>query len=206
VTERRQNATSVAVSASGSARGATGESGPTSASPSAPTSAAPTTSASWSGQLAAGDPEAQDRGEVGGVGVAEDEPLGLDGGVDGLGEQRPGLTAGAQRAAGEGLDRGLEARGRGVLAVAGLFGGAPRGVHLPLRDGPEDLGEQLGLRREVAVDRAGRDPGPRGDRGDLRLPVAAVGDELAGGGDDSLTRRRALALGAGGRAVGHRPA
>ena len=53
-----------------------------------------------------------------GVGAAEDEALGLDSGVDGLGEQRPGLTAGSQGATGEGLDRGPEPRGRRAVAAA----------------------------------------------------------------------------------------
>ena len=53
-----------------------------------------------------------------GVGAAEREPLGLDGGVDGLGEQRPRLTAGAQGAAGEGLERGPQPRGRRRAASA----------------------------------------------------------------------------------------
>ena len=46
--------------------------------------------------------------EAGGVGAAEGQALDLDGGVDGLGQQRPGQPPAAQRAAREGLDRGRE--------------------------------------------------------------------------------------------------
>ena len=49
--------------------------------------------------------------EAGGVGAAEGQALDLDGGVDGLGQQRPGQAPAAQRAAREGLDRGGEPRG-----------------------------------------------------------------------------------------------
>ena len=96
------------------------------------------------------------RGEAARVGAAEGEALGLDGRVDGLGEQRPGQAPAAQRAAGERLDGGGEAVGRGV---AGRVGGGARGVDLVLGGAPEDLGEQLGLGREVAVDGAGRHAG-----------------------------------------------
>ena len=58
-----------------------------------------------------------------------------------------------------------------------------------LRGVAEDLGEEVGLGGEVAVDGAGRDPGPLGDGRDRRLGVAAVGDQLTGGGDDALARR-----------------
>ena len=55
----------------------------------------------------------------------------------------------------------------------------------------------------MAVDGAGGDPGARGDRRDLRLAVAAVGDQRARGVDDPLARGGALGLGALGGAVGH---
>ena len=51
------------------------------------------------------------RREAGGVGAAEGQALGLDGRIDGLGEQRPGQAPAAQRAAREGLDRGGEPLG-----------------------------------------------------------------------------------------------
>ena len=73
------------------------------------------------GKLAARDPVGEDRREVRGVGAAEDEALGLDGRVDRLGEQRPGLAAGSERAAGERLDGGLEPPGavlRGAASAA----------------------------------------------------------------------------------------
>ena len=131
VTERRQKVTRSATSASCvDVVGAPGESGPTRASPSAPTSAAAVSSTSWGGQLAGGDAVAQDVGEAGGVGAAEDQALGLDGRVDRLGEQRPGQAAAAQRAAREGLDRGGEPRRR---RAAGRLGGGARGVDLALR-------------------------------------------------------------------------
>jgi hypothetical protein len=154
------------------------------------------------GQLAGGDAGAQDRREVLDVGPAEREALGLDGRIDRLREQRPRLAAGTQRAAGEGLDR--RAQGRRRTVAVGGDGRRPGRVDLALGDPAEDLGEELGLRGEVAVDGAGGDPGARGDRRDLRLPVAAAGDQLPRGGDDALAGGGTLCLRALGRPVRHR--
>ena len=55
----------------------------------------------------------------------------------------------------------------------------------------------------MAVDGAGRDAGPGGDRGDLRLAVAAAGDQPVRGAHDPLAGGRAAGLGALGRAVRH---
>jgi hypothetical protein len=63
--------------------------------------------------------------------------------------------------------------------------------------------DQLGLRGEIAIERAGRDAGPRGDRRDLHRRHAAFRGERAGGGDDRLP---ALGQPAGdilGAAIGH---
>ena len=97
-------------------------------------------------------------GERVAVGAAEDQALGLDGRVDRLGDQRPGEAAAAQGAAGEGLDRGGDPLGRRGRRVGRR--GDDR-VDLVLGGVAEDLGEQLGLGGEVAVDGAGGDPGPR---------------------------------------------
>ena len=81
--------------------------------------------------------------------------------------------------------------------------GLARGVDLALGGAPEDLGEEVGLGREVAVDGAGRHAGPRRYRGDLRLAVAAAGDEPVRRAHDALAGGRAAGLGALGRAVRH---
>ena len=200
VTERRQKVTRSATSASASTSSATGDRGPTSASPSAPTSAAAVSSTFWRRQLAGVDALAQDLGEAGGVGPAEGQALDLDGRIDGLGQQRPGQAPAAQRPPREGLHRGGEPAGG---RAARRRGGGARGIDLALRRAPEDLREELGLGREVAVHAAGGDPGARGDRGHLRLAVAAAGDQRVGGAHDPLAGGRAAGLGALGRAVRH---
>ena len=55
------------------------------------------------------------------------------------------------------------------------------------RDRHDGLGEQLRLAREVQVDRARREAGLLGDVGDGRALVAALGEDVGGGVDDSLT-------------------
>ena len=74
------------------------------------------------GQLAGRHALAQDVLEAGGVGAAEGEPLDLDGGVDGLGEERPREAPATQGPAREGLDRCCEATG----GRPGLGGVLPR--------------------------------------------------------------------------------
>jgi hypothetical protein len=92
-----------------------------------------------------------------------------------------------ERTNGEGGDAGRQRRqrpGRGV-------GGAAHGRHLALRDGGDHVGDQVGLRREIAVDGAGGDIGALGDGGDLhRLHAALAGqrqcriqDRLLASGD-----------------------
>jgi hypothetical protein len=72
-----------------------------------------------------------------------------------------------------------------------------------LGGGAEDLGEEIRLRREVAVDRPGRDPGAGGDRGDRGGPEPALGDELARGTDDPPARLAPAGLGRRRRPVRH---
>ena len=91
------------------------------------------------------------------------QSLGLDGRVDRLGEQRPGQAAAAQRAPRE-LDAGGEPFEHRPVARGGLR----HGVDLALRGAAEDLGEQVGLGRKVAVHGAGGDAGAPGDGGDRR--------------------------------------
>jgi hypothetical protein len=55
----------------------------------------------------------------------------------------------------------------------------------------------------VAVDGAGGDARPGGHGGDLRLAVAAPGDQPVRGPHDPLAGGRAAGLGALGRAVRH---
>ena len=49
----------------------------------------------------------------------------------------------------------------------------------------DELAEQVPLRPEVAVDRLLRDPGGLRDRGDARALVAALPEEVAGGGENT---------------------
>jgi hypothetical protein len=76
-------------------------------------------------------------------------------------------------------------------------------VDLALGGAAEDLGEQVGLGGEVAVDAAGRHPGPArdGDHGGGR--VAALGELVEGRVDDALAHLRGPRAGAVGRPVGH---
>ena len=108
-------------------------------------------------------PVGDEAGEDVAVGAAELEALGLDARVDGLGEQRVGEPAAGEGAAGEGS------------TAAAIRSPAPRRrrggdrrdrVELALRALAEDLGEELRLGGEVAVDGAGGDPGRLGDGGD----------------------------------------
>jgi hypothetical protein len=101
------------------------------------------------------------------------EPLGLDRGVDGLGEQGPGEPPALERPARPELDAGGEPFGHGRVAGRSLG----HGVDLALRGAAEDLGEEVGLGREVAVDGARRHAGRGRHRGDLGFAVAAAGDE-----------------------------
>ena len=175
-----------------------GESGPTSASPIAPTSAVAVKAGSCAGSSPRATPSAIGGREDVGVGAAELQPLGLDGGIDGLGEQRPRQPPAMQRAAGEGVD------GRDEPLLRGLAARLGDRIDLVLGGDPEDLGQQVGLRGEVAVDRAGGHARALGDRGDLRLAVAALRDQRQRGAHDLLARLRAAGLGALGGAIGHR--
>ena len=130
------------------------------------------------------------------------EALGLDRGVDRLGQQRPGEAAPGERAAGEGLGAGGDPLGGG--GAVRRRGGLAHRVDLALRGLAEDLGEELGLGGEVAVDRADRDSGPLGDGGDRRVDVAALGDQLKRRGDDALADLGPARLGPLGAPVGHR--
>ena len=124
-----------------------------------------------------------------GVGPAEDQPLGLDRRVDRLGQQRVRALRRGERAADEHLDRAGD---------PGLGDGDAHGIDLGLGGAPEHLGEQVRLRREVAVHAAGGDPGAGRDHADGRGRVAAVGELRDGSSHDPL----ALGLAARVRSVG----
>jgi hypothetical protein len=127
-------------------------------------------------KLARGDAILQRRSEDVAEGPAEMQALRLDRRVDRLGQQRPGQPPSGQRAPCKDRDGGGDARRGG--AGCGRRGGRD-GVDLALRRGAEDLGEELGLRREVAVDAARGDAGSPCDRRDRSLAVAATRDQLA---------------------------
>src|SRR5262249_12208612 len=79
----------------------------------------------------------------------------------------------------------------------------PKHGGVPLRDGPHDLGEEIGLGWEIAVDGSNRDLGQRGDGGDLSLPESAVGHELPGGPEDPRSVVRQSRLDSFSPPVGH---
>ena len=67
----------------------------------------------------------------------------------------------------------------------------------------DQLGDEIGLGREIAVDRAGGDAGALGDGGDLHRRHAVLDGERAGGLEDGLLARGQPADHAFGAAVGH---
>src|SRR5262245_21945046 len=89
----------------------------------------------------------------------------------------------AERAPGVRRDGGLEARD---AAAAG--GGVAHGGEIALRRVAEDLDEQLGLGREVAIERPGGDAGALGDRLHRRGRVAALLEQRARRIDQALAR------------------
>ena len=149
-------------------------------------------------ELAALDALAQRGGEQVGVGAAEHEPLGLDRRVDRLGEQRVGARRLGQRAAGEDLDPGGDPLGRRQLGAD-----ARQRVDLALGRAAEDLGDEVGLRGEVAVDRAGRHAGAARDGLHRGGGVAALGEQVERGAHDALAHVGGAGAGAVGGPVGH---
>ena len=104
----------------------------------------------------------------------------------GLDDHGVGKPAALEGALAEGPHRTLQAGGRRAVAVDD----GRQHIALAARDDGQHLRAQLRLRREVAVDRAGGDAGLLGDGGDLGVAPAALGHQVAGGGQDA----RALIL------------
>ena len=147
-------------------------------------------------ELAGLDPVRDHPGERVAVGPPEDEALGLDG------ADRPAPRSTPRRAAARAAPaarRSRRPRDAGDGGAARFAGGGGDGVDLVLGRLAEDLGEQVGLRREVAIDGAGGDPRPRGDRRDLGLGVPAPGDQSRAA---ATMRRRVSAFRATVRSVG----
>ena len=107
------------------------------------------------GNLAGGDGEGQEVGHLVAIEPAVGQALGVDQRVHGLVDERPGQAAVGQRGGRVGLDdRGQPLRVRARLVPGGVHRG-----QLVLGVRAEDLDEQLGLGREVPVQRPGRDAG-----------------------------------------------
>ncbi len=129
--------------------------------------AAAVTSGSSGGELAGLDALAQQAGEQLAPGALAGQALGLDGRVDGLGHQRVDQRRARPARGGRTPPRRRPSRsphrprrGRRSRRSARARGSAARA---------EDLGEQLALGGEVAVDAAGGDAGAARD-GDARWP------------------------------------
>jgi hypothetical protein len=91
------------------------------------------------------------------------EPHGVDLALDRLAEHRPGEPPFPQRARRESRNAG---RQRGQRPGRGI-GGRPHGREIAASDGGHQFGDEIGLRREVAIDCAGGDAGARGHGGNL---------------------------------------
>ena len=107
---------------------------------------------------------------------------GVDLGLDRLGNQREGQPPageGARRERGDGRGQRRKRAGRrlGRTLQRGEF---PRGKSR------HQCGDEIGLGGEIAIDRAGRDPGAGGDRRHLHRGHAAFGRRIAGGGQDRI--------------------
>ena len=114
-------------------------------------------------------------------GLALDARL-LDGRVDRLRHQGVGERRGGQRAPAEGLHAGGEALPR--VTVAG--GDLAHQRHLAVRRGAEDLGAQLALAGEVAVERTRGHAGPAGDVDDAGRGPPPGGHLLVARGQQAL--------------------
>src|SRR5581483_5780574 len=147
------------------------------------------------GKLAGRDALAEESRHAAAVAAAICEPLGVDERVDRLVDERPGEARVPERATRVGRDHGLEAADDRVGAARGRV----HLVELVLAGGAKHLDEEIALRGEVAVERAGGDAGPLGDREDRRGGVAALLHHLARRADQARASLVGL-LGAASRA------
>ena len=85
----------------------------------------------------------------------------------------------------------------------GAAGGNLHGIELAAGDCRHQLGDQIGLGWEVAIDRAGGDTGARGDLRDLHRRHAAFGGDGARGIEDRLLALGQPANHVLGAAIGH---
>ena len=108
--------------------------------------------------------------------LPEGEPHRVDFGLDRLGDHRPGeLRCRSARAAKVAIAAASADSGPGA-ASAGLAAW-PRVSRSAIA--ADQRGDQIGLGREIAIDRAGRDAGALGDRRDLHRGHAALGRNRA---------------------------
>ena len=149
--------------------------------------------------MAAFDRGLDARLQFGGERLAEVEPHRVHLRIDRLAEHRPGQSPLGKRARGEGGDAGRQRRQRPRRGVAG----GRHGGKLAAGNGGDQLGDQIGLGREVAVDGAGGDTGARGDRGDLHRAHAALGGDGRRRGQDCLLPLGQTANHVLGAAIGH---
>ena len=106
----------------------------------------------------------------------------VDLGLDRLGEQREGKPPPREGVRREGGDRGRQCRertGRRLCCLA-------EGGHLTLGERRHERRDELGLGREIAVDRAGGDTGALGDRRNLNGGHAIGRRDLAGRRQDCV--------------------
>ena len=150
-------------------------------------------------QMAAGERGADARLERAGQRLAIFHPGVIHVAVDRLGDQRESEPPVGERAHAEGRDRGRQRRQRSRRRVRGLR----QRRDLGLRQRRDQLGHQLGLGREVAVDRAGRDAGALGHRRDLHRRDAALRRQRARRRQDRVVPRGELASDVVGAPVGH---
>src|SRR5689334_20157874 len=152
-------------------------------------------------ELAALDTLPENLDEHVAIAAAEDEALGVDGGVDRLGEQRVGASGGGERTAREDLGGCGDALGGAAAVVAGDL---LEGLELAARRSPENLGKEVGLGREVAVRGAGGDAGTGCNALNRGRRVAAIGKLVERSAHDPLAHLGLSLLRPLGGPVGHR--
>ena len=159
-------------------------SGPISVSETAPTRAVPLVAGFWRANAPVRDPVGDDRGEQFGELGADHEAERLGSLAGRLGDHRVGEPPRSQCTGREQLDRLDQPVGRRAVRS----GDGSNGRQLASARLANDLGDQVVARREVAVHRADRDAGPRGDRRDRGPGEAGLPDDVTRRGQDRRPR------------------
>ena len=149
--------------------------------------------------MAAADRGVDARLQFGGERLAVIEPHRVDLGIDRLGDHRPGEPRSrSARAAKVAIAAASADSGPGAASAARRIA-----RDFALGDGGDQRGDQIGLGREIAIDRAGGDAGALGDRRDLHRRHAAFGGDRARGVDDRARGGGQPADDVVGAAIGH---